>query len=63
MDALFCRVSAGLSPGDGPTGKQGLWYSFCLLPGVTGLPGSLQGKKKKCVLQWKGTACVMPRTE
>lgn len=47
MDALFCRVSAGLSPGDGPTGKQGLRYSFCLLPGVTGLPGSLQGKKKK----------------
>lgn len=53
MDALFCRVSAGLSPGDGSTGKQGLWYSFCLLPGVTGLPGSLQGKKKKAFCSGK----------
>lgn len=26
---------------------QGLWYSSCLLPGATGLPGSSQEKKKK----------------
>lgn len=44
-----------------------LWESRTLeqllpLPGVTGLPGSLQ-EEKKCVLQWKGTDCVVARTE
>lgn len=50
-------MSADLSPGDGPSGKKGLWYRFCLLPSVMGLPGTLQAEKKKCSAMERYSLC------